>query len=234
MNAVKHILKRKLMQQKMLESKYVSKQSVSKYILRQRKIPDFVYEVWEKILDVPSEWFVDEFGYCRLLKPDEVVDLDEYLDKTEKDLGDEDLPGMETWRQMVDNAAWLRNIKYRVRKIHNLLEELVYHLPEEVTDIESAYCQYESNLRYFDQLFKIKRSGRIRDDDWISIQNALIVMVESDSDITRLEGDELACELYEVMKKHRDMNMQKDAEDLKLYVELWGPEILEINEEGEQ
>ena len=126
MNAVKHILKRKLMQQKMLESKYVSKQSVSKYILRQRKIPDFVYEVWEKILDVPSEWFVDEFGYCRLLKPDEVVDLDEYLDKTEKDLGDEELPGMETWRQMVDNAAWLRNIKYRVRKIHNLLEELVY------------------------------------------------------------------------------------------------------------
>ena len=49
MNAVKHILKRKLMQQKMLESKYVSKQSVSKYILRQRKIPDFVYEMWEKI-----------------------------------------------------------------------------------------------------------------------------------------------------------------------------------------
>lgn len=227
MNSIQHILQRREMQQKILQSKHVNKQAVSKYILRQRKIPEHIWKAWVNILKVPKEWIVDDTGYCRKLTDDEVLELDKFLEEKELDFSDEGLPGMELWREMYDQEAWIRNIRYRIGKAKNALKDAIYRIPREITDQEEILHHYERNLKFYENIIGIHTHGRVTEKEWDYIFKALFMLTSKESNI---QMDEVSSKIYNILKENRDRVEQKRQEDIEFYKENFG-EIPEENTE---
>ena len=210
------------MQQKMLIiAEAREKQYVSRYVNRERKIPEKVIEKWEKMLGVPKEYFVDSKKYCKLLTPDDRDRLEDYLVSQEFS-AEENEKIAELIQREYDEIVYWRDIENNVKEIQSKVKKDIYSdIPADVSSKEEAGFQIEANIRFYKELLKLKKSGKIDVLEWGSVFKALSCFLMKNMECEVFGNDELARNIYSIIIEYRRKKEMKRKKDIEEYEEFF-------------
>ena len=210
-NSIKYILQKKNLQQKMIAPKGELKQYVSRWVLGQRKIPKSVIEYWEKVLNVPAYFFVNEKGFCKELNEAEISELDEYL------LGH---PIHNVCDELKDSPAIIRvergiTLKRNIVKLKKNIHEDIYKIKKtiEINSIEEALDEQENSLNFYETVLRLHKRDNIKPEEWSSVFRALAYVADNTSLDDVNEG--LSYEIYKLILKNREEEQKKNKELLE-------------------
>ena len=210
------------MQQKMLIiAEAREKQYVSRYVNRERKIPEKVIEKWEKMLGVPKEYFVDSKNYCKLLTPDDRDRLEDYLISQEFS-AEKNEKIAELIQREYDEIVYWRDIENNVKEIQSKVKKDIYSdIPADVSSKEEAGFQIEANIRFYKELLKLKKSGKIDVLEWGSVFKALSCFLMKNMECEVFGNDELARNIYSIIIEYRRKKEMKRKKDIEEYEEFF-------------
>lgn len=222
-NSIKYILKKRNMQQKMLIiAEAREKQYVSRYVNRERKIPEKVIEKWEKILDVPYEYFVDGIGYCKLLTSNDKEQLEDYLISQEFS-AEENEKIAELIQREYDEILYWRDIERNVKEIQSKVKKNIYSdIAADVSSKKEAGWQIETNIKFYEHFLKLKNSGKIHALEWSSVFKALSCLLMKNVKSEVFGNDELARNIYSIIIEYRKEQELKRKKDIEEYEALFG------------
>lgn len=225
-NALKIILKERKLTQNYLAFHFKCvKQNVSKWVLRERKIPQYSITELEKIFGVPSRYFVGEDGYCKILTDDEKTELEIYLSTEIFQTNGSESEELRRWLEEQRNPEEQRRAFYcDIKKINARIKEDILSNPREETinSYEDWLNCVETNIFFYNRILKLRGSKRITDREWSSIGRALYELLLQDTESSLIDSDSLAGKLYQVILEDRERMEKKRLEDLKDYKEIFG------------
>ncbi len=218
-NAIQYILsKRSMKNNKLIDENQsrskISKQSLSKYINRQRRIPDYAYLSFEKILNVPHELFVDKNGYCKELTEKEVYELDYYLET--HPLTDVSIVSD---NELYEREAILeRGTKLCLKRIKKDIYSV--HTDTEIESVHMYIDEFESNLSIYETFQRLHKSKILSYDEWRSIFKAISYLIDNATQEDINNGHNLSHYIYDAIIKYRkekDYNDKEDKEIQKIF-----------------
>lgn len=229
-NALKVILKeRGLSQTDIARSIFVVKQTVSKWVLRQKKIPwETIYFLAEK-LDVPHEKFVDENRWCKLLNEDEEKDLRNYLlnqqfehiEKTTFDKGEEEIEDALLYPYLLAKRESAAIIEARAVK-QKLGNDVFKTQKSKHISREQCIDDIENNTSFYKKILFLRENDRIESDEWDGILIALLHLACNKEEIQPNKYHDLAYQIFPVLQKYRAKKEEKRKEDIECYIECFG------------
>lgn len=221
-NSIKYILKIRGMQHKELCFDTMQRQYVSRYINRQRKIPEYVQEKWEKIMRVPSKYFVDEKRFCKELSLDDKQRLEDYLLSQQFSDTENDEWGWMMSRER-QRAERMQYIQYELKRIKKQVEEDVYSVPDVADPMEEYVIDnIESNLQFYNRFLTLKSSNKISNEDWNGVFRAMSYFIMNQVEEDDIVEDEFVKEVYAAIKKRKQKISQQQLEGENFYKEIWG------------
>lgn len=226
-NSVQVILKkRNMLQKELIVKNYGDKQNVSRYVLRKRKIPRDLVPIWEKLLNVPEKYFVDEKGFCRELNSSEESELEDFLICQQYDVNEKgEIKG---W---IDEQVFLQQrsigIKHGIKKINKRIEKdiLLKNEERECNSEKEWLDEVESNLYFYENMLDIIESKKIKYYEWNSICKVLSIFMLSNNNYKEVATKKMSVmemTIYEAICKNRKEKEKNDSELLAWYKEMWG------------
>lgn len=225
-NAIKYILDRRDMKQQELVVSLYNKQYVSKVVNRHFRIPKALEEEWEKILRVPSEYFVDKKGLCKELNSLDIHKLDNFFNAQAYLEMEEELQKMPQTEIALRNHALSMNIT----KLQRNIRKDILSVPNEVTDAVEALNVQEYNYWFYKKVYDAHNNGHLCDDEWKSLFRAFSYVAENTAEDGVAEENALVRGVFALIKKTREENAQKQELQIQDYIELFGPIEPEGNE----
>lgn len=201
------------MQQKQLTTPTYNKQYVSKVVNRRFRIPDVLVKEWERVLHVPSRYFIDDEGLCKELSPFDVQELNSYLNAQFFIENEEELYAFpETQRALREH-----DLSTNITKLQRKLRKDIYTVRNEADSMEAALYEQECNLHFYQDVLELRQSNCLSGDEWERLFQALYYLGE-DMDETVIEKAHILvyC-IYTLIKKYRELDMLKRHRD---YLEL--------------
>lgn len=207
-NSIKLILSLRGMKQQDL-AKNISKQQVSRWVLQKRKIPKDMEKIWEeRILKVPSSFFVNKKGYCKLLNEEEEAKVRDYILEQNSSESQPEFTTDEGYEKYYRQDAIRREMRKIVREVKSDIEDTT-RIAEE--SISAAFDCIEENQKFYKALLHLRKKHILEMDEWKSILKAIAYVGQ---EIDKNSNDEFACDLYEVIKKKREKQL-REYEELK-------------------
>ena len=221
-NSIKFILEKKGKKQKDLEYPGCSKQSVSKYVLRQRKIDEYTVQHWEAFLKIPHQFFVDEKGYCKELNLEEEQKLHDFLLK--QDFEKYDMQKEILARKAMEDAERHSYINYQTKIILNGIKTDIAtnHSMTDVYTMEDVLDFQEANLKFYEMFLKLRKSSKISEHEWESLFKAMSIFLLAEPTADWLPSGSLAQKLYEAMHQDRIRVEEQRKDSISWYTETFG------------
>lgn len=195
-----------------LASPKITKQSTSRYINRQRKIPSVIASYWARKLKVPSTYFVDADGYCKLLTTAEMYELQNFLAGTPTSENEQE------YSSAIEVLERKQSLDVDIRKIQKRIREDI-HYAEDTEDVISALDIFESNATFYKELLSLRKASVLSSEEWQSVLNALWLLTSKTAD--RIVAEDLTGAIYNTIITHRMLMEQKRQKDVTDYISLF-------------
>lgn len=219
-NALKFILQENnITQYKFAEDVGVHRQSVTRWVKRQKPMHEDYIDYVEKHFEVKRKYFVDERRYVKMLDENEKLELEDYLlrrkfqlptstaskykyYKNISNLSETELAQREERREKY-------TVAYRRKRANADIHRVITEIKKDINSSSSILNEcstlssldiLENNIQYYQNYVSLRENKKIPDGTWNSINAALYMFVSDDTDI---EIDELATRLYKVFKEYR-------------------------------
>lgn len=221
-NSIKFILNYKNMQQKELESTNDSKQTVSRWVLRKRKIPSHIINKWEVILNVPSKFFVDKEGYCKELNDAELSELRDYFFYRQY----EGLEDKFRTNYQVQKQERLYEFSKRVVSIQKKIKSDIYDVHcNDIDEFDEIINIQENNVLYYEKILYLHKCNKIHSDEWDFIFKTLFLIADNASEEKVNEENILVQELYKLIINNRIKQKEKNMQMFNELNELFDFDI---------
>lgn len=247
-NALKMILKeRGMTQTEFAEALSISKQSVTRWVQREKPMPEYHIEYAEALLNVKRKYFIDERRRCKILDANEKLQLDDYLlrqrfeqptstaseYKYYKNISN--LSESELARREYLEEKYL--ISYKRKRVNADIQQLSVRIKNDIKNVKVATTEYSSayaldllddNISFYQNLMHLRESKKITMEEWNSVLKALYMLISKEEKIT---SDKVALDIYDILLANRLEKQQTNKENLEFYKSIWGTPNLESEEE---
>jgi len=209
-NAIRYILHKRNMQQKDLITKRIIKQSISKYINKERRIPDYAYKTFEQILNIPHEFFVDNNGYCKELGEKEIYDIDYYIETNP-------LPNtaiVSDYESLERKALLEKGTKVCLRKIKtDIYDTRIIDIKSQATALNTC----EANLSTYNNFLRLHKSNVLSPDEWRNIFKGISYLIDYATQDEINDGNNLSHYIYDAIIKYRKERIESNNELIELF-----------------
>lgn len=229
-SALKIILKeRRLSQNDIAQSLFVAKQTVSKWVLSQKKIRDEDINFLADKLNVPRERFVNENRLCRQLNEDEEKDLRtfllnqqfEYIENTTFDKTEAELEDALLYPYLLAKRESAAVIEARAVK-QKLSNDVFKTQKSKYTSREQCIDDIENNTSFYKKILFLRENDRIESDEWDSILIALLHLACKKTELQPNKYHDLAYQIFPILQEYRAKKEEKRKRAIESYIECFG------------
>lgn len=247
-NALKLILKaRGMTQTDFAKEMRISKQSVTRWVQREKPMPEYHIEYAEMLLNVKRKYFVDERRRCRTLDANEKLDLEDYLlrQKFEQPTSTiSEYKYIKNLRNLSESELARREylegkylIAYKRKRVNTDIQQISLRVKKDIKNVEIEMGDYsseyvldllEDNVSFYQKLMHLRERKKVTREEWDSVLRALNMLVSKEENTT---ADKVALDIYNILQANRLEKQQKEREDLEFYASIWGAPNVKPEEE---
>lgn len=203
-------------QNRLAEYLGVSRQTVSRWILRQKPVSENRLLQMEKALKINRKHFIDcKTYYCLLLSEEGKLNLQKiilrqkYQQPTTKinnpeynnilmGLSEDEKEERKKYLHAYRQKKTKSNIRKIVNGIKTDIQDTIIKNTEELH--EDDLDMLEKNISFYDRLLSLRQSKQVRTAEWDSIFRALHMLTSEETDI---DADAVTMGIYKVLKDNR-------------------------------